>query len=65
MTIKDEEQVIPKKKYKLILDNSNDLIAILNKDFEHEYINERAYLNILGYSKEDIIGKRVRDFTHP
>ena len=65
MTIKDEEQIIPEKKFKLILDNSNDLIAILNKDFEHEYINENAYLNILGYSKEDIIGKLVRDFTHP
>jgi len=65
LTIKDEEQIIPKEKYKLILDNSNDLIAILNQDFEHEYINESAYLNILGYSKEDIIGKRVRDFTHP
>ncbi|MEE9377251.1 MAG: PAS domain S-box protein [Candidatus Lokiarchaeia archaeon] len=65
MTLKDEEQIISEKKYKLILDNSNDLIAILNKDFEHEYINESAYLNILGYSKEDIIGKRVRDFTHP
>ncbi len=65
MIIKDEEQIIPEKKFKLILDNSNDLIAILNKDFEHEYINESAYLNILGYSKEDIIGKLVRDFIHP
>ncbi|TKJ21429.1 MAG: hypothetical protein CEE43_09815 [Promethearchaeota archaeon Loki_b32] len=65
LTIKDEEQPIPEKKFKLILDNSNDLIAILNKDFEHEYINESAYLNILGYSKDDILGKLVRDFTHP
>ena len=53
------------KKLKLILDNSNDLISLLNRDFIHELINEKAYLNILGYSKDDIIGKRVREFIHP
>ncbi len=53
------------KKFKLILDNSNDLISLLNRDFIHELINEKAYLNILGYSKDNIIGKRVRDFIHP
>ena len=54
-----------KEKYKLVLDNTNDLIAILNHNFEQEFINEKAYLNVLGYSVEDIIGKRPRDFTHP
>lgn len=54
-----------KEKYKLVLDNTNDLIAILNHNSEHEFINEKAYLNVLGYSVEDIIGKRPRYFTHP
>ncbi|MFX1501796.1 MAG: PAS domain S-box protein [Promethearchaeota archaeon] len=53
------------KKFKLIADNSNDLIAILNKDFEHIYINENAYYSVLGYRKEEVLGKRPRDFTHP
>ena len=51
--------------FKLILDNTNDLIAILNSKFEHLFINENAYKNVLGYSKEDIIGKRPKDFRHP
>ncbi len=53
------------KKFKAIFDNSSDLIAFLNKEFIHEFINENAYLNVLGYSREDIIGKRARDFIHP
>ncbi|KKM17340.1 hypothetical protein LCGC14_1676750, partial [marine sediment metagenome] len=52
-------------KFKLILDNSTDLIAFLNKKFVHEFINENAYLKVLGYSREDIIGKRATDFIHP
>ena len=54
-----------KKRFKLILDNSNDLIAILNKNFEHEFINEKAYFEVLGYRTDEIIGKRPRDFAHP
>ena len=53
------------KKFKLIADNTQDLIAILNQKFVHEFINENAYLNVLGYLKEDVIGKRPRDFYHP
>ena len=60
-----KESIDLKEKYELILDNTNDLIAILNHRFEHEFINEKAYLNVLGYSKEDIIAKRPRDFCHP
>ncbi|MFX1311262.1 MAG: ATP-binding protein [Promethearchaeota archaeon] len=60
-----KESIDLKEKYKLILDNTEDLIAILNDKFEHEFINEKAYLKVLGYSKEDIIGKRPRDFSHP
>ncbi len=53
------------KRFNLIANNTNDLIAILNKDFEHIYINENAYYSVLGYKKEEVIGKRPRDFTHP
>ncbi|MFX1418276.1 MAG: PAS domain S-box protein [Promethearchaeota archaeon] len=53
------------EKYKLIVDNANDLIAILDKDFKHEFINKNAYLNLLGYKEDEVIGTLVRDFVHP
>ncbi|TET57633.1 MAG: PAS domain S-box protein, partial [Promethearchaeota archaeon] len=53
------------KKFNLIVNNVNDLIAILNQDFEHIFINENAYYSVLGYKKEEVLGKRPRDFAHP
>ncbi len=53
------------EKYKLILDNANDLITIINENFEHEYINEKAYIDLLGYKKEEIIGKTPLTPLHP
>jgi PAS domain S-box-containing protein len=53
------------RRFNLIANNSNDLIAILNKNFEHIYINENAYSSVLGYKKEEVLGKRPRDFSHP
>ncbi|MFX0036188.1 MAG: PAS domain-containing protein, partial [Candidatus Hermodarchaeota archaeon] len=55
-SLKDTE-----KKFNLIANNANDLIAILNQDFEHIFINEKAYYSVLGYKKEEILGKRPRD----
>jgi PAS domain S-box-containing protein len=53
------------KQFKMIASNSNDLISILDENFKHIFINEPAYYNILGYKKEEILGKRPREFTHP
>ena len=53
------------EKYKMILDNANDLITIINEKFVHEYINEKAYFDLLGYSKEDIIGNTPLIPLHP
>ncbi|MFX0175447.1 MAG: PAS domain S-box protein [Candidatus Hodarchaeota archaeon] len=52
-------------KFHFLLENSNDLITFLNEKFEHEFINEKAYLKILGYTSKEIIGKRLRDFVYP
>ena len=63
-----ESKIIVKEseeKYQLISENANDLIAILNDKYEYEYINEQAYLRILGYSKDQLIGKSVWDLVHP
>ncbi len=51
--------------YRLIAENANDMIRILDPNFKIEYINEAAHLNILGFTKDEIIGKFVLDFIHP
>lgn len=51
--------------YLRITENINDLIQILNQEYEFEYINENLALKLLGYKKEDLIGKSIIDFVHP
>lgn len=53
------------EKYRLIIENANDLIAILNSKYEYEFINEKTHLKCMGYSKEDVIGKNSLEFIHP
>ena len=43
-----------KEKYRLITENVNDLILVLNDAYIYEYINEIPYKEILGYSNEDL-----------
>ena len=52
-------------RYRLITENANDLIAVLNEKFEYEFINEEAHLRITGFSKEELLGKTPVDFIHP
>ncbi|MHA1146361.1 MAG: PAS domain S-box protein, partial [Candidatus Helarchaeota archaeon] len=53
------------EKYRLITENANDLISVIGKGIKYEFINERAFLNILGYSSEDLIGKNAFKLVHP
>jgi len=53
------------EKHRLIIENINDLIIIINFNLEFEYFNEKSTFRILGYQKEDIIGKLCLDFIHP
>jgi PAS domain S-box-containing protein len=53
------------KRYRLITQNINDLIAIVNDRYEYEYINEKMTQKVMGYTKEDIIGTKVTNFIHP
>ncbi|MFW9877840.1 MAG: PAS domain S-box protein [Candidatus Thorarchaeota archaeon] len=54
-----------REKYKLILDNAPDLITIINENLQHEFINEKAYNKLLGYSREDIIERTPLTRLHP
>ncbi|MFX1340287.1 MAG: PAS domain S-box protein, partial [Promethearchaeota archaeon] len=53
------------EKFRLITENSNDLIRIGNIDYKIEYLNENTHLKLLGYSKEDLIGKSLEKILHP
>jgi len=52
-------------KYRLIYENANDLIRVLNEKLEFEYINENVHKSVLGYSKEEFIGKNQLSLYHP
>ncbi len=53
------------KKYRLITENAYDLIGMFNEQLKFTYINEKTHKRILGYKKEDLIGKRLWKFIHP
>ncbi|MFW9898933.1 MAG: PAS domain S-box protein [Candidatus Thorarchaeota archaeon] len=57
----------PKETYPLIIENINDLIAIIeSQDFyRFEYINEPLFLKSLGYKSKDLIEQSILDFMHP
>ncbi|MFX1395171.1 MAG: PAS domain S-box protein, partial [Promethearchaeota archaeon] len=61
-----EKELKEYEKYsKLISENANDLISIFNKEFEYEYVNEPIHEKVLGYKKEDLIGRSMLNIIHP
>lgn len=52
------------KKYRLITENANDIIAILNSNYEIEYMNAAPAKKFMGYSVEELLGKNSMDFIH-
>ena len=53
------------EKYRLILENINDLIIIIDFKFKLEYINERSFFKSLGYQSKEVIGFSLLNFIHP
>lgn len=49
------------EKYRAILDNSSDVIYILDNDGIFNFVNREAE-NILGYKPEEIVGRHFSDF---
>lgn len=59
------DRVEYQKKLELITENANDLISMFDDHLRFVYINEQTHKQILGYEKEDLIGKRMWKFIHP
>ncbi|MFX0007647.1 MAG: PAS domain S-box protein [Promethearchaeota archaeon] len=53
------------EQYRLITENINDMIAILNNKIEYEYINEASFQNVMGRNKEQLIGNSALRWVHP
>jgi len=52
------------QKYRLITEQSNDLIRVLNEKFELEYVNEHSLKILLGYNKQELLGKNLIILNH-
>ncbi|MHA1191156.1 MAG: sensor histidine kinase [Promethearchaeota archaeon] len=50
--------------HRLILENINDLVAIINSNYKFEYLNEETLFKLLGYRNEDVLGCSCLDFIH-
>ena len=61
----EEELTKSEEKYRLITENANDLISIIDSKFKFEFINEQAFKGLMRYSGEDLIGIRSTKFIHP
>ena len=54
---------ISEEKYRIITENANDIISVLDNDFNFEFINE-GQERMTGYSKDELIGKKAIQFVH-
>ena len=50
--------------YRLLVENSHDLVGEMDSNGEYVYINP-SYSRSLGFSQEEILGKNAFDFIHP
>jgi len=53
------------KRYRLITENANDLIVIVNENLEFEWRNENVHKKLRGFTENDRIGKNALKSIHP
>jgi diguanylate cyclase (GGDEF)-like protein/PAS domain S-box-containing protein len=57
--LRDSEQ-----QYRLLADNTSDLVARLSLDFRYGYVSP-ASRELLGYDRDELIGRHAGDLVHP
>jgi PAS domain S-box-containing protein len=50
--------------YRLLIEHSHDLVSILEADGTIRYVSP-SHARLLGYAREDVIGRNAFDFVHP
>ncbi|TFG04462.1 MAG: PAS domain-containing sensor histidine kinase [Promethearchaeota archaeon] len=65
ISVKIKELKESQEKYRLLSENANDIIGILNEKYEIEHVNEHALKRISGYELGDVLGKNTLQFLHP
>lgn len=60
-----EQRIIEnEEKFRIILENQNDLVVKVNLDNQFEFVN-KAYCELFGKSQEDLIGHTFTPLVHP
>lgn len=52
-------------RYRLIAENANDMISIVNQKLEVDYINEETTQRIMGYPIDELENLNVSSYIHP
>ena len=55
------------EKYRVIIENVNDLICIADQDhpYKIKFINETIFLSLLNYSNKDLVENSILNYIHP
>ena len=63
----EEESFELIEKYRVIIENVNDLICIIDQDhpYKIKFINETIFLSLLNYSNEDLVENSILNYIHP
>jgi PAS domain S-box-containing protein len=65
MKITQEKIIESEEKYRVLSENAQDLITVVDNHFKIDYVNEKAHKRLMGYSSEELIGKKALDLIHP
>lgn len=52
------------EKYRIMIKNLEDTIVVFNDRFEFEYVNGRDFTEVMGYSKNDLLGTNSINYVH-
>jgi len=55
---------LSEKRHRFIVENSPDIIYMLDEDGNFSFVNERTS-SLLGYSPDEMVGRYFADFIHP